>query len=136
MTAPREDVLKPAWTRDQVNSLDPPDIEPAYFDSNLQAWVLSRHGDLLAAFHAPSLIQAAANSPSRVWSQKKVSASRCGKRSVGNFSVQVRAGREKLESMPIVPVSNCLSRIQSTLSLPMRVRYASTSLRWSLASPE
>lgn len=56
MTAQREDVLRPAWTRDRLDSSDPPEIEPAYFDSDLQAWVLSRHEDLVAAFHAPSLI--------------------------------------------------------------------------------
>ena len=56
MTAHREDPLRPAWTRDQVDSLDPPEIEAAYFDSNLEAWVLSRHADLAAAFHTPSLI--------------------------------------------------------------------------------
>ena len=57
MTAKQEDLLKPTWTRDQVDSLDPQEVEAAYFDSDLQAWVLSRHADLLAAFHAPSLVR-------------------------------------------------------------------------------
>jgi hypothetical protein len=57
MTAQREDLLTPSWTRDRVDSFDPPEVEDAYFASELQAWVLSRHADLLAAFHAPSLIR-------------------------------------------------------------------------------
>lgn len=48
--------MRPAWTRDRLDSADPPEVEAAYFDSALQAWVLSRHEDLVAAFHAPSLI--------------------------------------------------------------------------------
>jgi hypothetical protein len=57
MTAQRDDSLIPSWTRDRVDSFDPPEVEGAYFDAELQAWVLSRHADLLAAFHAPSLIR-------------------------------------------------------------------------------
>ena len=56
MTAQRDDVSKPAWFRDRLDFPYPSEIEPAYFDSNLQAWVLSRHADLLAAFHARSLV--------------------------------------------------------------------------------
>lgn len=56
MTAQREDSFKPAWTRDRLDSEDPPEIEAAYFDPDLQAWVLSRHADLLTAFHTTSLI--------------------------------------------------------------------------------
>ena len=57
MTAQGEDLLKPILTRDQTDPFDPAEVEAAYFDSDLQAWVLSRHADLLAAFHAPSLIR-------------------------------------------------------------------------------
>lgn len=56
MTAQREDTLKPAWVRDRLDSSHPPEIEAAYFDTDLQAWVLSRHEDVLAAFQTPSLI--------------------------------------------------------------------------------
>ena len=56
MPAPREDLHKPAWMRDQLGSDDLPEVEGSYFDPDLHAWVLSRHVDLLAAFHASSLI--------------------------------------------------------------------------------
>ena len=56
MAAQRDVLSTPAWTRDALDSVDPPEIEPPYFDSDLQAWVLSRHADLLAAFHSPALI--------------------------------------------------------------------------------
>lgn len=56
MAAQRDVLSTPAWTHDAFESIDPPEIEPPYFDSDLQAWVLSRHADLLAAFHSPALI--------------------------------------------------------------------------------
>lgn len=56
MRAKREDLLQPAWIKDRIDCLDLPEIEAAYFDSDLRAWVLSRHADVLAAFHAPSLV--------------------------------------------------------------------------------
>ena len=98
MSAQREDVLKPAWTRDQLDSLDPPEIEPAYFDSDLQAWVLSRHADLLAAFHAPSLIPGRRNLA--IGSRKSEESIRLKMREEvrGALSpVQVRGWCEKLE---------------------------------------
>ena len=53
--APRDDPLIPAWSRDQLDSSCPPEIETPYFDKLLSAWVLSRHADILAAFRASSL---------------------------------------------------------------------------------
>ncbi len=56
MPARRDDVSIPAWSRDQLGSVHPPELEPPYFDTELEAWVLSRHADVLAAFHASSLV--------------------------------------------------------------------------------
>jgi cytochrome P450 len=58
MQARRDDPFIPAWSRDQLDSLSPPEIEPPYFDGHLRAWVLSRHSDILAAFRASSLVPA------------------------------------------------------------------------------
>jgi cytochrome P450 len=52
MRATRDNPSIPAWRSDEQGSpdrsLDPPELEPAYFDHALQAWVLSRHRDILA----------------------------------------------------------------------------------------
>ncbi len=56
MAAKREDPQKHPWIRDQLDSGNPPQIEAPYFDPDLGSWVLSRYVDILAAFHAPSLI--------------------------------------------------------------------------------
>ena len=55
MPARRDDPLIPAWSRDQLDSSCPPEIETPYFDKLHNAWVLSRHADILAAFRASSL---------------------------------------------------------------------------------
>jgi cytochrome P450 len=52
----------PAWAADQLDSALPPEPEAPYYDSNLKAWVLSRHADILAAFRASSLFPASSNS--------------------------------------------------------------------------
>jgi cytochrome P450 len=52
----------PAWPADQLDSLSPPQPAAAYFDTNLNAWVLSRYADILAAFRASSLVPASLNS--------------------------------------------------------------------------
>jgi cytochrome P450 len=57
MTAQREDLLTPAWSRDTVESFDSPEVEAAYFDRDLGAWVLSRYADVLTAFHSRSLVR-------------------------------------------------------------------------------
>ena len=51
----RDDPSIPAWREDQLDSLSAPELEAPYFDGTLKAWVLSRHADILAAFHASSL---------------------------------------------------------------------------------
>lgn len=56
MRTHREDLDRPAWMRDQLGFDDPPELQGLYFDPDLHAWVLSRHIDLLAAFHTSSLI--------------------------------------------------------------------------------
>jgi hypothetical protein len=55
MPAKRNNPTIPSWTHDQLDSSSPPEVEPAYFDSVLKAWVLSKHADILAAFRASSL---------------------------------------------------------------------------------
>ena len=55
MPAKRNNPTIPSWTHDQLESSSPPEVEPAYFDSVLNAWVLSKHADILAAFRASSL---------------------------------------------------------------------------------
>src|SRR5438045_6321598 len=56
MAAKREAPQKHSWIRDQLDSGNPPQIEAPYFAPDLGSWVLSRYVDILAAFHAPSLI--------------------------------------------------------------------------------
>jgi len=51
----REDVFVPAWSSDELDSPVSPQIEPAYFDTDLDAWVLSRYEDVLTAFRSSSL---------------------------------------------------------------------------------
>ena len=55
MPAKRNNPTIPSWTHDQLDSSSPPEVEPAYFDSVLNAWVLSKHEDILAAFRASDL---------------------------------------------------------------------------------
>jgi cytochrome P450 len=55
MLARRDNPSIPAWSRDQLDSPCPPELEAPYFDEPLRAWVLSRHADILAAFRALSL---------------------------------------------------------------------------------
>ena len=58
MRSIRENPTVPAWSDDELDSPFPVEVEPAYFDKDLEAWVLSRHADVLAAFRAPSLCPA------------------------------------------------------------------------------
>jgi cytochrome P450 len=55
MPARRDNPSIPAWSRDQLDSPCPPELEAPYFDKHLRAWVLSRHADILTAFRASSL---------------------------------------------------------------------------------
>jgi cytochrome P450 len=61
MHAQRDNPSLPAWSRDQLDSPLPPEIEAPYFDDDLGAWVLSRHADILAAFRESSLMNSASN---------------------------------------------------------------------------
>jgi cytochrome P450 len=51
----RKEVSVPVWSSDQLDSPVPPHIEPIYFDKHLDAWVLSRYEDVVAAFRSSSL---------------------------------------------------------------------------------
>jgi hypothetical protein len=62
MHAGREELSKPSWSGDQLDSASPPEIEAPYFDDILRAWVLSKHADILAAFRASHLSPASPNS--------------------------------------------------------------------------
>jgi cytochrome P450 len=61
MPARQDNLSIPSWSRDQLDSAQPPEIEDAYFDDHLGAWVLSRYADILAAFRASSLAPAGPN---------------------------------------------------------------------------
>jgi cytochrome P450 len=56
MPTQREVSYNSTTIRDRFGSDDPHKIEAWYFDPDLRAWVFSRHLDVLAAFHNPSLI--------------------------------------------------------------------------------
>ncbi len=45
----------PVWSSDEFDSPVSPHIEPAYFDKDLEAWVLSRYEDVLTAFRSSAL---------------------------------------------------------------------------------
>jgi hypothetical protein len=62
MHATRENPSIPAWRSDEPSSPEPPELEPAYFDHALQAWVLSRHRDILAALRDERAIPASVKS--------------------------------------------------------------------------
>jgi cytochrome P450 len=62
MHARRDDPAIPAWSFDQLDSSQPPESDPPYFDTSLGAWVLSHHADVLAAFRASSLAPASSDS--------------------------------------------------------------------------
>jgi cytochrome P450 len=55
MMARRDDPFIPDWSRDQLGASCPPEVEAPYFDKLLNAWVFSKHADILAAFRASSL---------------------------------------------------------------------------------
>jgi len=56
MQSRRDDPSIPDWSRDRLDSPFPPEIEKPYFDNLLEAWVLSRHADILAACRNSSLV--------------------------------------------------------------------------------
>ncbi len=98
MLAGRGKPCKPAWESDQLDSPRPPEIEPAYFDEALDAWVLSRHMDVLAAFHSSNLAPIGPNN--KETSAPPTEGSRLKKRIETLESLsprQLRVWREKLE---------------------------------------
>lgn len=56
MPAPTEIPSQISWFHDRPDSSFAPIPETPYFDSALQAWVLSRYADVAAALHSPSLL--------------------------------------------------------------------------------
>jgi cytochrome P450 len=62
MQTGREHPSIPAWTQDQLDSPIPPQTEAPYFDNVLEAWVLSRYSDVLAAFRSSELSPSSPNS--------------------------------------------------------------------------
>ncbi|HWW23899.1 MAG TPA: cytochrome P450 [Edaphobacter sp.] len=66
MHARREDPLKPAWSGDRLDSRIAPEIEGPYYDEELEAWVLSRYADVLAAFRSSGLWPAGSSSKKSV----------------------------------------------------------------------
>ncbi len=57
-----EQMMESAWDRDRSEHSPPPENRPPHFDESLDAWVLSRYADVLAAFHCSSLFPAGLNS--------------------------------------------------------------------------
>jgi cytochrome P450 len=55
MPTRRENPSIPAWSEDQLDSIAPAEVVAPYFEDSLNAWVLSRHADVLAAFRASGL---------------------------------------------------------------------------------
>jgi cytochrome P450 len=55
MDTKNPDPSKPVWDCDQLDSPLPLELKAPYFDDVLDAWVLSRYADVMAAFHSPEL---------------------------------------------------------------------------------
>jgi hypothetical protein len=62
MHARRDNPSIPDWLRDRQDSPEPPEVEAPYFDQPLQAWVLSRHRDVLAVLRDERAIPASVKS--------------------------------------------------------------------------
>jgi cytochrome P450 len=91
MPAKRDNPTIPSWTHDQLDSSSPPEVEAAYFDSVLNAWVLSKHADILAAFRASGL------APAGPHDKNDTLRSKIRTETIAALSpAQLRAWREKL----------------------------------------
>lgn len=96
MTQP-EERAKPAWTGDLLESDLTPEIEPPYFDPLLDAWVLSRHADILAAFRSPGLSLAGPNHKKRAESDDESSRLKMREETLQALGpARLRAWRERL----------------------------------------
>jgi hypothetical protein len=62
MRATRDNPSIPAWRSDEQGSPEPPELEPAYFDHALQAWVLSRHRDIVGVLRDERAVPASVKS--------------------------------------------------------------------------
>ncbi len=72
MPAERENPSIPEWPADRLDSALPPEPEAPYFDTALNAWVLSRHADIWAAFRSSSLFPASSNSTKSAQPSSKI----------------------------------------------------------------
>jgi cytochrome P450 len=98
MRARPDDPSIPAWSRDQLDSPSPPEIEAPYFDDILGAWVLSRNADILAAFRASSLSPASPTSRNAAEPSDEIGRSRMREETIEALSpAQLRAWREQIE---------------------------------------
>jgi cytochrome P450 len=99
MHAKRDNPAIPAWKGDELDSPYPPEIEPAYFDDDLKAWVLSRHADVLAAFRASSLCPASSKSAKAPDLTQEALREKMRERTMDALSpTQLRTWREELVS--------------------------------------
>ena len=62
MHARRENPSIPDWPGDRQDSPGPPEMEAPYFDQALQAWVLSRHRDIVAVLREERAVPASVKS--------------------------------------------------------------------------
>ncbi|HEY6412118.1 MAG TPA: cytochrome P450 [Edaphobacter sp.] len=66
MRVRRDEPSQPAWKSDRLDSSIAPEIDAPYYDGDLEAWVLSRHADVLAAFRSSGLWPTGTNSKKKV----------------------------------------------------------------------
>jgi cytochrome P450 len=97
MQAKRDDPSIPAWSEDQLDSSLPPANERPYFDGQLDAWVFSRHVDVMAAFHSSCLVPASPNNRQHSASPAEVERLKLRRETIEALSPQqLRAWREHL----------------------------------------
>jgi cytochrome P450 len=101
MHARREESSKPAWSNDRLDSRTAPEIEDPYYDEELEAWVLSRHADVLAAFRSSGLWPTGSNSKKKVEAPDERANLQMRAETVEVLSAaQLREWRERM--MPVV----------------------------------
>jgi len=108
----------PLWKSDELDSPIPPVIEPPYFDSSLDACVLSRYDDVLAALRFPSLVmdgkQIATAEDRRAMERMREDTTRALSR------IQLRAWSEKItplvtERLALLPEGDLVDLVKAYL---------------------
>jgi cytochrome P450 len=94
----REELFKPAWDCDRLDSNEPPEVEAPYFDAVLGAWVLSRYVDVLAAFRSSGLAPSGAHNEGQEPVDENARLEMRAETLEALSSVQLRGWRERLES--------------------------------------